>query len=59
MQRILLLALLFAGCCALGFAAIWFVRGWLGGWAVPAALAWVVLLSKAFAVGLALQRSDR
>jgi hypothetical protein len=59
MKRTILLSLLFAVCCAAGFVAIWLVRDALGGWAVPVALGWVVLVSKGFAVGLALRGADR
>ncbi len=57
-MRAILLSLLFVAACGLGFVALWLARGALGGWAVPLALAWVVLVSKAFAVGLALAASD-
>lgn len=59
MKRTLQLSLLFVGCCAAGFYATWLARGMLGGWAVPVALGWVVILTKAFAVGLALRGADR
>lgn len=55
MTRTILLALLFLVCCLAGFGVIWLVRDALAGWAVPTALGWVVLVSKGFAVGLALR----
>jgi len=55
----ILLSVLFLGCCLAGFVVVWLVRGALGGWAVAVALGWVVLVSKGFAVGLALRGADR
>ncbi len=59
MARMILLSVLFLGCCLAGFVVVWLVRGALGGWAVAVALGWVVLVSKGFAVGLALRGADR
>ncbi len=59
MTRTILLALLFLGCCAAGLVVVWLVRDGLGGWAAVVALGWVVLVSKGFAVGLALRCSGR
>ena len=53
MKRKLLLGLLFLACCCAGFFAAWLTRDVLGGWTAPVALGWAVVVSKAFAVGLA------
>lgn len=57
MKRTLLLGLLFLGCCGAGFFVAWLARDVLGGWTAPLALAWAVVVSKAFAVGLAVGAS--
>ena len=59
MTRTILLSLLFVGCCFAGFVVVWVLRDALGGWAAVVALGWVVLVSKGFAVGLALRGAGR
>lgn len=52
-------SVLFLTFCGLGFAGLWWFRDTLGPWALLLALAWVVVLSKVFAIALAIRGSRR
>lgn len=58
MKALLWAVMLLAG-CALGFAGLWWFRDALGHWIALLALAWVVAVSKLFAIALAVRGSRR
>ena len=57
-MRSLRAALLFVVLSAIGLLLIWQAADRLQGWAIPAVLLWLVVVSKLVAIAMALQRSS-